>query len=49
MNKKAEGEHLEEVKQERRTMVFYEAPHKLAATLQDMLTAWGDRRIAIVH
>lgn len=30
-------------------MVFYEAPHKLAATLQDMLTAWGDRRIAIVR
>lgn len=49
MNKKSRREHLEEVKQERRTMVFYEAPHKLAATLQDMLTAWGDRRIAIVR
>ena len=40
---------MEEVKQERRTMVFYEAPHKLAATLQDMLAAWGDRKIAIVR
>ncbi len=30
-------------------MVFYEAPHKLASTLQDMLAAWGDRRIAIVR
>ena len=49
MNKKSRREHLEEVKKERRTMVFYEAPHKLAATLQDMLAAWGDRRIAIVR
>ena len=49
MNKKSRREHLEEVKQERRTMVFYEAPHKLAATLQDMLAAWGDRKIAIVR
>ena len=49
MNKKSRREHLEEVKQERRTMVFYEAPHKLAATLQDMLAAWGDRKIAIMR
>ena len=49
MNKKSRREHLEEVKKERRTMVFYEAPHKLASTLQDMLAAWGDRRIAIVR
>ena len=49
MNKKSRREHLEEVKKEHRTMVFYEAPHKLATTLQDMLAAWGDRRIAIVR
>ena len=49
MNKKSRREHLEEVKKERRTMVFYEAPHKLVTTLQDMLAAWGDRRIAIVR
>ena len=49
MNKKSRREHLAEVKQERRTMVFYEAPHKLAATLQDMMQAWGDRKIAIVR
>jgi 16S rRNA (cytidine1402-2'-O)-methyltransferase len=30
-------------------MIFYEAPHKLAATLSDMLAAWGDRRISIVR
>ena len=49
MNKKSRREHLADVKHERRTMVFYEAPHKLAATLQDMLEAWGDRKIAIVR
>ena len=40
---------LEELKNETRTMIFYEAPHKLYATLRDMLDAWGDRRIAIVR
>ncbi len=45
--KKNRMEHLSEVKEEKRTMVFYEAPHKLLRTLQDMLDAWGDRRIAL--
>lgn len=49
VNKNARRAHLEEVKTERRTMVFYEAPHKLASTLNDMLAAWGDRRIALVR
>lgn len=49
MNKKNRREHLKEVSGERRTMVFYEAPHKLASTLSDMLEAWGERRIAIVR
>lgn len=40
-------EHLNEVKYEKRTMVFYEAPHKLLRTLQDMLECWGDRQIAL--
>lgn len=30
-------------------MIFYEAPHKLPATLKDMAAAFGDRRIAIVR
>ncbi|HIS48967.1 MAG TPA: 16S rRNA (cytidine(1402)-2'-O)-methyltransferase [Candidatus Gallacutalibacter pullistercoris] len=47
--KKSRREHLAEVKTERRTMVFYEAPHKLLTTLEDMLAAWGDRRISIVR
>ena len=49
VNKKSRREHLQQVRQEYRTMVFYEAPHKLPATLQDMLEAFGDRRIAIVR
>ena len=49
MNKKSRREHLEQVAKESRTMVFYEAPHKLPNTLQDMLAAWGDRRVAIVR
>jgi 16S rRNA (cytidine1402-2'-O)-methyltransferase len=49
VNKKSRREHLAQVKNEHRTMIFYEAPHKLASTLWDMLDAWGDRRIALVR
>lgn len=49
MNKKSRREHLEEIKEERRTMVFYEAPHKLANTLCDLYGALGDRNLAIVR
>lgn len=46
--KKSRFEHLEELKSERRTMVFYEAPHKLCQTLSDMEETFGsDRRISI--
>ena len=45
--KKERRAHLEDVKAEKRTMVFYEAPHKLQRTLQDMLECWGDRKIAL--
>lgn len=41
-------EHLEELVNEKRTMIFYEAPHKLAATLADMAKYWGNRNIALV-
>ena len=39
--------HLESLKTEERTMIFYEAPHKLMSTLTDMLKTWGDRDITI--
>ena len=41
-------EHLEELVDEKRTMIFYEAPHKLASTLADMEKYWGNRNIALV-
>lgn len=47
-NKPKRREHLEEIKTERKTMVFYEAPHKLAATLHDLFITLGDRKIALI-
>ncbi len=41
-------EHLLSLVDEKRTMVFYEAPHKLPSTLKDMSEYFGDREIAIV-
>ncbi len=48
VNKPSRREHLEEIVTERRTMVFYEAPHKLTATLKDLYKYLGDRRIALI-
>lgn len=42
-------EHLEAVREDPRTLIFYEAPHKLVSTLADMLEAFGDRRIALAR
>ena len=44
---KSRREHLESLKGEMRTMIFYEAPHKLLRTLQDFLDTFGDRDIAL--
>ena len=49
VNRRSRREHLESLRQERRTMVFYEAPHKLPATLRDMAETLGDRRVALVR
>lgn len=49
VSKKSRFEHLDEIKDEKRTMVFYEAPHKLASTLADLYSALGNREIAIVR
>lgn len=50
MNKRSRREHLDSLRNESRTMVFYEAPHKLPATLDDLCeTFGGDRRIALVR
>ena len=48
MNKKNRRAHLEALVQEERTMLFYEAPHKLTATLADLRETFGpERRIAL--
>lgn len=47
VTKKQRRERLEEIKNDRRTLIFYEAPHKLKNTLDDLLEALGDRRIAL--
>ena len=49
VNKKSRGEHLQSLQNERRTMIFYEAPHKLPATLRDLYAAFGERRLSIVR
>ena len=48
VNKQGRREHLDSLKYETRTMVFYEAPHKLLSTLRDMESAFGGgRRISL--
>ncbi len=47
VSKKSRYEHLDSLRGEQRTMIFYEAPHKLTATLRDLLEVLGDRRLAI--
>lgn len=42
--KKSRKEHLESLAQESRTMIFYEAPHKLVNTLEDLAEVFGDDR-----
>ena len=48
-NKRNRKQHLEEVKNDTRTLIFYEAPHKLMYTLADMLDAFGDREIVLAR
>ena len=46
--KKSRREHLESLIHESRTMIFYEAPHKLLSTLEDMAAVFGkDRPISL--
>ena len=50
INKRCRKERLEILKNEERTIVFYEAPHKLKRTLQDFKEAFGgDRRIVLAR
>ena len=48
VNKKSRRERLESLKNEERTMIFHEAPHKLRTTLADLRDTFGpDRKIAL--
>ena len=49
VNKKSRNEHLDSLKNEHRTMIFYEAPHKLPQTLRDLYSFFGDRKLSIVR
>lgn len=49
VNKSERKAHLLSIKDEERTMVFYEAPHKLVQTLADLYATLGDRKIAVVR
>ena len=46
-DKKLRRSRLEEVKEEERTMIFYESPHRLKDTLKDMLKILGNREISV--
>lgn len=48
-NKRNRKEHLEEIKNDTRTLIFYEAPHKLMYTLADMLEVLGNREIVLAR
>lgn len=47
VTKKQRFEHLAAVKDCTNTLIFYEAPHKLLSTLEDMLEYFGDRKISL--
>ena len=49
VNKKQRKIRLESLKNETRTMIFYEAPHKILATLKDMYETFGNRNICIAR
>ncbi len=49
VNKRNRAEHLESLTSDTRTLIFYEAPHKLMTTLNDMLSVFGNRKIVLAR
>ena len=45
----ARAKRLQELAQEKRTLIFYEAPHKIIKTIEDMLEVLGDRRAVVTR
>ncbi len=48
-DKKEKSRILEDLKKETRTIVLYEAPHRLVRTLQELLECLGNRRISVLR
>lgn len=48
-NRKNRQEHLNSLLNEKRTMIFYEAPHKIINTLNDLYDTFGNRKLSIVR
>ena len=46
-NRGERARRLDEIKSDTRTLIFYEAPHKLKTTLSDLYAAFGDRKISL--
>lgn len=50
MNKRGRKERLESLKEEERTIIFYEAPHKLKYTIDDLIEYFGeDRKVVLAR
>lgn len=49
MNKRTRKERILSVKDEIRTLVYYEAPHKLLYTLKDLYEVLGDRNVSLTR
>lgn len=49
VNKRKRREHLEQIKDDPRTFIFYEAPHKLLNTLKDMYIVLGNRKMVLAR
>lgn len=47
--RKARRKHLQALRNEKRTMIFYESPHRLTDTLKDILGELGDRPCAVAR
>lgn len=48
-NKRNRMSHLEEIKNDTHTLIFYEAPHKLLSTLKDLYEVLGNRKITLAR
>lgn len=49
VNKKSKRERIEDLKFEKRTVILYEAPHKLTTTLKDLYAGLGERNIVLAR